>query len=162
MKLQSIILSVYVVLFLSCSAAEPPSRTKNVIYRIQPPKAPWESLSTDRLDADYAFQNPKTGSSFYIHSICNIYQDASLDQLTTGLVRLFDNPKIIESKTETLANRAAKISTLSGEMDGAPVSAKITVLKKNSCNFDFVYIGIPKFFRQDMSEYEKFVNSFNL
>ena len=114
MKLQLSILTLCAALFWSCSGTEPPPRTKNVTYHIRVPGTPWEPLSTERLDADYAYQNSKTGSSFYIHSMCNIYQDASLDQLTTGLVRLFDNPKIIESKAGTLANRAVKISTISG------------------------------------------------
>ena len=157
-----IIICAFCTLLTSCLGSETSVQTKNTSYHIQVPLAPWGPLSAEPLDADFAYQNTKTGSSFYVRSACNIYQDASLDQLTISLVRLFDHPKIIDSKPGTLAKRAAKTTTLTGEMDGVPVQVKITILKKNSCNFDFVYVSIPKFFQQDVTAYEKFVNSFNL
>lgn len=165
MKLCASYLGLFLIFGLmlsSCLGGETSVVTKNTSYRVLMPKTPWTTLSVSRLDADYAFQNTKTGSAFYVRSACNLYKDASLNQLTTGLLRLFDSPAIIHQETGTLAKREAQRTVLTGKMDGASVKSKITILKKNACTFDFVFVSIPKFYAQDVTAYEDFLKSFQL
>jgi hypothetical protein len=162
-KQLSLTIIVTLCLFLTgCLGGETSVEIKNSDYQIKSPDNNWTLLKTKSLKADHAFQNLDTGSSFYLRSSCNIYKDASLKQLTFGLVRLFENPNILTSKKGKLAKRDTQMTTLTGKMDGVTVKAKLTLLKKNSCNFDFVFISLPKFFQKDLAAYEKFLHSFNL
>lgn len=154
-----------VLLFSSCFGGGGVIRDKkNTNYKIMTPRSPWRQIpsSASRLDADHAYVNPKTGSSFYVRSVCDIYKDASLDQLTQSLVRIFGSKETVSSKVIPFSGRHAKQTVFLGDLDGVQVKVNATILKKHSCFFDFVFISIPKTYDKDRPAFEDFLNSFSL
>lgn len=137
---------------------------KNTDYIVGLPIKPWEqmSLAESKMDADFAFNNPNTGSSFYLRSECHSFKDASLERLTGGLIRLFKNTDVLDQAELMFAKRAAKKTTFIGELDGVKVKVSVLVLKKHSCYFDFVFVALPKHYSQDISVYDKFIKTFKL
>lgn len=150
---------------MGCMGASSPVKIqKNKNYTLYLPGPPWHRVpdAQTKLDADHAFIKPSSGSTMYVRSECNLYKDASLNQLSMGLRRLFQDVSVLEKKEQQLAKRAALSTIFMGKLDGVKVKVNTVVLKKNSCYFDFVFVALPKSFVRDTPAFSKFVKTFSL
>lgn len=101
------------------------------------------------------FQHKREKSSITIDSWCqSAADDASLETLSRQLYLAVDGFKLSEQEKMRLADRDALRTGGFGKMDGQDVFFSTTVLKMNSCIFDFIYVGFPP----NLASYEDFKN----
>lgn len=147
-----------------------PDRTapKNADYAVDTLTTPWVHIpvgadpdSTDSLKADIAYENPKTGSIISINSLCRKYTNSSLEESTTNLVRGINDRQTLRQEKIKVDGADALDSTFSGNVDNVEINIRTVVLIKNHCNFDFIYVVVPKHESavKDQS-FDKFLASF--
>lgn len=158
----------FLVLLHSCAILFP-DRTapKSSEYKVAPPPAPWNKLAVgtdpnalDSMKADLAYENPETGAIISLNSLCRKYTDASLESLTSNLVRGIGKRELLDSKVITLDGAKALDSLYSGEVEKVPLRIRTVVLAKDSCTYDFIYVSIPKRESDSGRAFDQFLASF--
>lgn len=155
-------------LMLTACAIIFPDRTapKSASYNVTPPDSPWQKVAageasgTDSLKADLAYENPETGAIISLNSLCRKYNDTPLESLTKNLVRGIQNKKLISQKNIAINNAEGQDSLFEGTVDDVKINLRTVVLKKDYCTYDFIYVVIPSRERNDRSDFENFVASF--
>jgi hypothetical protein len=146
-----------------------PDRTapKSQQYVVTPPATPWHKLatsedpnSTDAMKADIAYENPESGAIISLNSICRKYSPASLDTLTSNLVRGIPERDTLQRKEIQLAGSPALDTLFSGLVDNVRLHIRTVVLVKNSCSYDFIYVSVPKREEKNGAAFDTFLASF--
>ena len=162
-------LAVFIGLVSSCAIIFP-DRTapKSADYTVLQLSSPWSKIpvgedlnSVDALKADIAYENTGTGSIISLNSLCRKYNNASLEQLNTNLVRGIEDRKLIIQKETTVDGTKALDSKYSGNVDSVAVHIRTVVLVKNFCTYDFIHVTLPRHeSKSNDSTFEQFLSSF--
>lgn len=146
-----------------------PDRTapKSSDYLVTPPPAPWHKLtpgagadSTEAMKADLAYENPDTGAIISLNSLCRKYTEATLDSLTSNLVRGIGARETLARKELTIDGAPALDTLFSGEVDKVRLHIRTVVLIKDSCTYDFLFVSVPKRSGTGSNDFETFLASF--
>jgi uncharacterized GH25 family protein len=142
-KFRNKIVTVLIGLLLtSCSyiIPTPGEAPKSEGLRINFKHSEWKRVSSSDSDADLVFQNEFSKSLIYVESVCQKYQDVSLEKLSTKLLEHFSAPEVLRQETLNYQNREALKTFARGKLDGVSVDLTFMNLKKNDCLYDFVMI----------------------
>lgn len=131
--------------------------TKNKEVKYTPPQSPYRQVLISSADA--VWQSGKTGSTIAINSLCNKYQDVSLDNLKKNILAGIENLKIEKTEKVTHSGREAERIIVKGTTDGVPISVSMLIFKKNGCTFDVAYISRTEVFSTELLLFEKFLTT---
>jgi hypothetical protein len=119
----------------------------------------WKSVSPG--GADHAWWNADWGSTIYSDSNCGShYEDGPLSSMADHILYGIEGRVVEEERPLQLDGREALLRSVDGAMDGVKVRVTVVVMKKNACNFDFVFIAKPEHFSDGLSDYMSVVDGF--
>ncbi len=125
---------------------------EQILY--SPPPAPYTELEVQ--SADRSWQNSSNGNTISYMSSCDHTVDPTLEVLSAIALDGVEDIKIVERKRLNYNAREALVTVLLGRVDGVPIQADLTVLKKNNCVFNVTYIGSIHSYMNDLALYKKF------
>lgn len=128
-------------------------------YVIDEPAGSWSRIR--RTGVNVAFGHP-SGAGIYVDDSCRRYDDAPLHVLANHLFFGFTQVEVESTEDMEIDGRAAYRRVVRGRMDGVPVRVAATVMKKDDCVYDFVYVAAPGAFESGLAEYERVVRSFRV
>ena len=157
--------NIFVIFFLitsSCVSVNLPTGNQSAYEKIiiTPPSAPYTEIKIGA--ADRSWQNPKNGNTISYVSSCNMSAEPNLEVLSKMALDGVENLRIVQKNYITFNGREALNTILVGRVDGVPVQADLTVLKKNNCVFNLTYIGSLNTFMLDLLLYKNFVKDFKI
>jgi len=132
--------------------------TGAVRYRITVPGEGWERIDVE--EGQVAFVFPSLGATLSSHAECN-NTGAPLRALTTHVLIGMAERKVVSEAKETLAGREALRTRLTAQIDGVAQEFEIVVVKKDGCNFDFIYSAPPERFAARLQDFQRFVAGFD-
>ncbi len=107
------------------------------------------------------FYNKQDEASITTDAFCGeSFVDRPLDILASELASALTDLNTISTDRFMLDKRESYRQKVFGKMDGVPVKMDIVVIKKNSCNFDFVAVMPPKNSTKITKDFEQFFNGF--
>ncbi|OQW50237.1 MAG: hypothetical protein A4S09_00135 [Proteobacteria bacterium SG_bin7] len=118
------------------------------------PADPYSELKVQ--SADRSWQNTKNGNTISYMSNCEQTSEPTLEVLSSIALDGVEDLKIVEKKKINYNGREALNTVLLGRVDGIPIQADLTVLKKNNCIFNITYIGSIHTYMSDLSIFKKF------
>ena len=136
-------LSVILLLLASCSISGPLRVDKSAgAYFFPEAKSPWvQSPPSEGVEILYV---DKSGASISVSSICERYEEASLETLARSALSPITHFKEIETGELQLDGREAFQVFGSGKVDGVPVQIDFVAWRKDDCLFDFSAQASPK------------------
>lgn len=123
------------------------------------PKAPFEGFFPSHLDA--AWRTPD-GSSISYLSECDPKNDVSLANIQKGLASSVPDGKVISQKAFNLKKWHSLRSVLSGTVDQIESKVDFVVFQEGGCTFILTYVARPAVFTQHLSQFEEFMQSFEV
>ncbi len=148
------------LLLTSCSLSfgpEQPASAKNKMYKVRFNESEWIQKKDER--SDYVWENNSDGRILLSNSFCEEFQDQPLDKLATKTFNTIDELSIKKQDYTTFNNREAYRIEGKGSVDGVPVGLRLLNTRRNNCYFDFVAITPLKSAKDDLSDFEKFLDS---
>ncbi len=133
---------------------------KAVGVSIREPSPPFERVN--RQDVDAAFKNPVNGNVISYVSDCKDPADPSLDGIVSTLLTDLTDLKIEFSQNTTFRDRDARRVQAHGKVDGVESALDLLVFKRNDCIFILTYLGVKSAFAENRSEFDKFVEGFEV
>ena len=130
----------------------------HVVYRVQAPAEGWRFVSF--AGNDLAWGGPG-GEVIAVNSECEDHGDPSLVVLTNHLLIGFEDRVVREREALQISGRGALRTRVAATLDGVPVEMELTVLKKDGCVFDLVYLAPPHSFEKHLPTYRRVVASFD-
>lgn len=130
----------------------------HVVYRVEAPAGGWRLVSFS--GNDLAWGGPD-GEVIAVNSECEDHGDPSLAVLTNHLLIGFEDRVIRERESLQISGRGALRTRVAATLDGVPVEMELTVLKKDGCVYDLVYLAPPHRFEEHLSTYRRVVASFD-
>src|SRR5690606_3292323 len=109
---------------------------------------------------DLAWGGPD-GVVIAVNAECEDHGDPSLAVLTNHLLIGFEDRVIRERESLQISGRGALRTRVAATLDGVPVEMELTVLKKDGCVYDLVYLAPPHRFEEHVSTYRRVVASFD-
>lgn len=157
-------LKKFILFFISCyffattacvsvSLGNKSGKTYEEIF-FNAPADPYTELKVQ--SADRSWQNSKNGNTISYMSTCETASEPTLEVLSTIALDGVEDLKIVEKKKFNYNGREALNTILLGRVDGVPIQADLTVLKKNNCVFNITYIGSIHTYMSDLSIFKKF------
>ncbi len=152
--------SIIILCSLSATAAcvsvslgnKQPKNYENISF--SPPPSPYTELQVQA--ADKSWQNSNNGNTISFMSNCDQSSEPTLEILSKMALDGVENLKIVEQKKVNYNGREALSTVLLGRVDGVPIQADLTVLKKNNCVFNVTYIASIHTFMNDLASFKKF------
>lgn len=111
-------------------------------------------------NADQAWQSEKTGNTIAFLSECQMQSDIDLKTIESDSLTALTQIKILSSFSGQFNNRESIDTLAEGQVDGVPVRLRLTVFKKNGCNYTLSYVGRKNFLDKEESEFIRFKESF--
>jgi hypothetical protein len=122
-----------------------PRDAKSDAYAVTPPEAPWAKV--DPGLADVAFRYPEDRTTISLNSVCDQYQDQTLEELTKSLMLGLDGATVEDTEKRLVDGIPALTTTTKGRVTAkpgeppTPVTVRITVLKSRRCVYDIMMVG---------------------
>lgn len=132
-------------------------RGSRVAYRLDEPGKGWERISFS--ENDLAWAGP-AGGMISVNAECEDHGDPSLKVLTDHLLIGFEDRQVLAREPLRLAGRGALRTRLRARLDGVPTELELTVLKKDGCVYDLIYLSSPQRFDGELDVYRRLVGSF--
>jgi hypothetical protein len=124
------------------------------------PTAPFKPIKPQQLDK--VWLSEKTGNTISYLSECENAMDPSLKQIEGESLSALGKLKIESSINANFNNRESLLTTASGDVDGIPAKIKLVIFKRNNCSYTLTYAGIEKNFSAELSNFDRFVESFKV
>jgi hypothetical protein len=125
-----------------------------------PPPSPYTELKVQA--ADRSWQNNNNGNTISYMSACDQASEPTLEVLSSIALDGVEDLKVVERKKINYNGREALNTVLLGRVDGVPIQADLTVLKKNNCVFNITYIGSIHSYMNDLASFKKFWGEFRI
>ena len=151
---------LFLFCFVSCTTGTLDKgvfRKSGVAYRVRALPS-WQKVNFN--DNDLAFVDGRAQFLVGINSTCQGHKDAPLKVLSNDLLIGFEHKEFSSQKDIYLDKRAALQSRLVATLDGVPVELDLTVLKKDNCVYDFIYVAPRGRFKEYQMEYEEILATF--
>ncbi len=160
----SIILTLALVLCTSCSllvGGSGSSDVKSENLRINFLSSNWRPITPDT--ADYAVQNPVTGSVITANSMCKKYDSTSMKHLTINILSGVESVEVLTTEEWTFSGREALTTNIKGKLDGVETYMSIVTTRKNRCVYDFILISpTRKTFERDQASFKEFLREVDI
>ncbi len=132
----------------------------NTLYALASPGEDWRLVPPH--GANVAFRNDSLGAVIYADDSCQKFDDAPLPVLANHLFFGFTELTTLEEKPSRVDGRDALFRLAEGKLDGVLVRVAATVVKKNSCIYDMMYVAPPSRFDAGFADYEGMVRTFRV
>lgn len=136
-----------------------PSDNKSDRYELIPPPAPW--VKTDPGNADIAFKHRDDQATMSLNSVCDQYQELSLDELTKSLMLGLDQPHDEKVEKLQIDGFPAQKTTLSGKAEDTDVTISYTVMRSDYCVYDFMLVARSAVFARHQQAYNDLLQRFH-
>ncbi len=148
--------------FTACVSIDlkPKQRKVNDGVSFTSPTSPYREIQLE--SADHSWQNPNTGNTISYMSSCENYSDPDLESLLSIATEGIEGLRIVQQKKLNFNGREALNTILIGRVDGVPIQADLTVLKKNNCVFNISYIASVQTFMNDLPNFKKFFTALRI
>jgi hypothetical protein len=115
---------------------------------------------TDPGLADIAFRNRDDHSTISLNSVCDQYQDLTVEELSKTLMLGLEDSEVISTE-EIIVNSLRGLTTsIAGEADGVSVVVSISILRSPRCVYDFMLVARRVAFEQHRPTFINLVQSF--
>lgn len=136
-----------------------PKSDKSTSYVVTPPNVLlWNDI--DPRSSDRVFKNVQDGATLSVTSVCNEYQDQSLEQLSKIQLTGIGETSAIETFETRVAGHPALMTQLTGKSDGKVYKLTLTVVRTQHCVFDLTLVSPLQGFNQNKVDYDALVHSF--
>lgn len=132
------------------------SRSSGVTF--DGPEAGFEKIDNSR--ADQAWKNKTTGSTIAYQSSCGETADVPLESIAEEIFFGFEEKIVIRDQRKPFDGREALDAEREGKIDGVATRIRAIAYKKNTCTYVLTFIGLPKHFAADSTQFVRFVDSF--
>jgi len=159
----SIIIGLALLVCSSCSllVGSSDNDLKSETMRINYLSSNWQPITPD--SADYAVQNPVSGSVITANSMCKKYDSTSLKHLTINILSGVESPIELSSITLQFNAREALQTAIKGKLDGVLTFMDILTVRKNRCVYDFILISPNrKTFERDQRDFKQFLSDVDI
>lgn len=129
-------------------------------FRLGKLSSSWQALP-EKLGADAAFENPRSGAVIAVESLCQRYEDERLSSLTKQLISPFSHVENLSQESGMLDGRESLKTSFRGRLDGVAVESRTIVFRKNRCFFDFLLHSKDKISADDEADFKRFVEAFH-
>lgn len=134
-------------------------RSDELSFRVGPQPESWRNIKVD--GALLAFTDNSRGGTIAVNGRCGLDgDDVPLRALTHHLFLHFTGRRVLEQRELAFDGREALRTELLAQLDGVPRRFIIYVLKKDSCVYDFMWIGDENPPQEAISDFERFVQGF--
>lgn len=119
---------------------------KNKYYTITFRHQNWKQQDDPNSDFSFLYRSQSSNASqargqlLVAKSYCQEFQDASLEELATKILKSFKDFKINKQQYFTFQKREAFRLTGQGYIDGVKVSISLVNTRRNFCYYDFIFI----------------------
>lgn len=137
-------------------ADDPP---KDAAVRYEPPKPDGWRLE-DAGEADVLYRKVGGQASISLNSVCDQYQNRSLEDLIEELSARLPEKEEVERRKMRVQGMPALRVGVKGVIDQNPVTVVFTVARSRSCVYDFILASSPEVAADELSQYEKLIESF--
>lgn len=159
MKITKLLYILLVCSTLGCASLDITiEEKKSENYKIAVLPKYWKAIQDTQADA--SFSSSRSAATIFINSLCEKYNNASLDILSQNLLRGVDDVEVEVEEFVTLAKRKAKHTVAQGSLDGVQIKMNIYVLRKDYCLYDFTYTARPEHYEKDLKDFENLLRSF--
>jgi len=135
-------------------------RGEGVAFRTGGLPASWRAIEVD--GALLAFRNDADNATVAVNGRCGVEgDDVPLPVLTNHLFLLFTDRKLGPQRALQLDGRDALRTEMTAHLDGVPKQFVVYVLKKDSCVYDFMWIGALDAPAASLQAFERFVGGFS-
>lgn len=120
----------------------------------------WKPIEVTR--ALLAFRDADADATIAINGRCGEDgDDVPLAALTKHLFLMFTEQQIMNQSVVPMDGREAMRTQLFAKFDGVRKAFVVYVLKKDSCVYDFMYVGAPEGFEHGVGNFDQFVRGFH-
>ncbi len=120
----------------------------------------WERLDVEQQN-DLAWSHDGSGAVIQVNSSCDPALDIPLAALTNHLLIGFTDREIAAQEVIELDGREAMQTHVTAKLDGVTRELLLTVLKKNTCVYDFALVAAPgSSFQSARSAYDSLLSGF--
>ena len=133
-------------------------KAKSQAYTFAPPPAPWHKI--DAGSADVAYQYPGDRSLISLNSVCNQYQDQSLEDLTKEVSLGISDQRKVATASLQIAGFPALRTTTTGTLESVPVSVHLTIVRSTHCVYDFLLVARQTAIDAHRETYDRLVQEF--
>lgn len=160
----SIILPLILMMCASCSlliGGGGSSDVKSENLRINFLSSNWNPITPDT--ADYAVQNPISGSVITANSMCKKYDSTSLKHLTINILSGVESVQVLSTEHSKFSGRDSLHTAIKGKLDGVQTYMDIVTVRKNRCVYDFILISPNrKTFERDQVSFKEFLTKVDI
>ena len=129
-------------------------------YQVGPLPKEWQKKASQ--NPGILFRHQKTKATLATEALCGAaFEDLPLEILTGHLLTGLEEVKKIKEESWTLSGRKTLYTQASAGLDGVPVLLNIAVVKKNSCEFDFLSVATASGAEQITNDFLNFVKGFS-
>lgn len=133
------------------------SNHKSTHHQFFEPLSPWHKI--DAGTADVVFQQPEDHSTISLNSVCDQYEDLTLEELTRNLLQGISERKIVSSKKLTIQDNPAVQTVIAGVLDKDSFQGVFTVIRGKRCIYDVILIAKPAVFAKHLDVYQDSLKS---
>ncbi len=127
-------------------------------FTVTPLPPPWKGPR--RQYKELVFVNDPIAGTIVVDALCGPkFEDTSLATLARHLFYKLEQPRLKPSQDLQLSGREAIRVDGAGTMDGVGLQMAVVVMKKNFCNYDFVYFAPPNKFSEGVVDFKNFYES---
>jgi hypothetical protein len=126
-------------------------------YRIRPPGAPWETISSDQ--DRLAFRRPDGRAAMALLRDCDEPEPGALPWVARHLFFGLRDRDVQRQERTALGGRPAVRTRLTARLEGAPVVVEAVTLRHAGCLYDFVCVAHPEAFGAARAEFAAFLES---
>jgi hypothetical protein len=135
-------------------------RSSEVAFRVGPLPGSWRGIEVD--GARLAFRDDVDEATIAVNARCGVVgDDVPLAALTQHLFLNFTEREIQSQTPLELDGRGGLRTELSAKLDGVSKRFVVYVLKKDSCVYDFMWIGAADENQKGLDGFERFVSGFS-
>lgn len=157
-SLSALMVSVALLLTGCLSFGAAPEDAKNDAYIVAKPTSPWRPVDPGASDA--AYRSEVDGALLGVNSVCEQYQDVSLEDLRETALAGAGISKIVREETRLVDGLPALECEAVGAFDGVPFRILLTVVRGRRCVYDFLYVANEQDFATHAPFYRSFLASF--
>lgn len=150
----------FLVTAVSCSLSGPIREDRSASNYYFPALGPGWTLAPSAQEGAEMLYEHGSGATLSVSSVCDRYEDATLDSLASSALSPLIEQKELHRSTFMLQGREALEVLVQGKVDGVKVEVDLVELRKDNCLFDFSIQQASKILPKLRTDFFEAVNKF--
>ena len=136
----------------------PPKAERSTGVKFEAPASPFTKAAADNVDG--IWRNTKNGNAISYLSDCSDTSDPPLTSIEQGVLTGLNPYTYVAQKETKFEGRAARRSTVKGQVDGIPSIVDLLIFKRNNCIYILSYAGLEQHHETNKKSFDEFISRF--